>query len=611
LPNNQSLRFDAIDTRIFLVLFAFSLLWFSRSIGYEFVGFDDTRVLIGHPNLYNEDSLFSSLREIFVGYFPREEPLLVRDLSWAIDARLYGFGNPFGYHFGNVVLNAFNVGLLYLLLRRTTRSVETGACVAICFAILPVHVEAVGWVMGRKDLLAAFFMLAGLLAQSFELEDRPLKQRRALYLLALFCSVLALFSKASALIFFVVLALHRLLHPYLEGGCGPGEHLDWVPRIRRAAFAVVPHATLSALFFIWYRGVVGEYGIIQGDAPGGVDPEHVSNMLRFAPLILGQYLANIAWPVELSMYYRWPHVEIPLSRAELLGSAGIAAAAVTGLIYTISRRRDLAFYALAALTLLLPYTGLFYVGFWSADRYIYLAAAGVLVIAAVLLREISARGRVAALASTLIAVAFVSGSALQSWRQLGVWRNGETLWLYEAHRRRPSLLSIQALAKSYLKRAERSQSSEESSIWLSRAEVEIERGFDHHTGLDLQPGRYPVPEQLQLARLHYLRGRAAELRGGPLEEQLRHFSQAFEIAPERLTAIYTSRSLFALAGYTEGPEQRKLVEDSFDYFLHYIAFSQHDPAQLAEGRKLLEMNYEGRFPYLEDRILETQRTYFQ
>jgi hypothetical protein len=454
-------------------------------------------------------------------------------------------------------------------------------------------------------------MLAGLLAQSFELEDRPLKQRRALYLLALFCSVLALFSKASALVFFVVLALHRLLHPYLEGGCGPSEHLDWVPRISRAAFAVVPHAALSALFFIWYRGVLGEYGIIQGDAPGGVDPEHVSNMLRFAPLILGQYLANIAWPVELSMYYRWPHVAIPLSREELFGSAGIAAAAVIGLVYAISRRRDLAFYALSALALLLPYTGLFYVGFWSADRYIYLAAAGALVIAVVLLREISARSRVAALASTLIAVAFVSGSALQSWRQQAVWRSGETLWLYEAYRRRPSLLSIKALAKSHLKRAERSQSSEDSSIWLSRAEAEIERGFDRHTELDLQPGRYPVPEQLQLARLHYLRGRSAELRGDPLEEQLRHFLQAFEIAPERLTAIYTSRSLFAIAGHTEGPEQQKLVEHSFDYFLHYIAFSQHDRVQLAEGKRLLEMNYEGRFPYLDDRILETQRIYFQ
>jgi len=600
-----------MDARIFLVLFAFSLFWFLRSVGYEFVGFDDTRVLGGHPNLYNEDSLFSSIREIFSGYFPREEPLLVRDLSWAIDARLYGFDNPFGYHFGNVVLNAFNVGLLYLLLRRTTRSAKTGAFVAICFAILPVHVEAVCWVMGRKDMLAAFFMLAGLLAQSFELEDRPRKQQRALYLLTLFCSVLALFSKASALVFFVVLALHRLFHPYLEGGCGPGERLDWVPRITRATFAVVPHAALSALFFIWYQGVVSEYGIIRGDAPGGVDPEHLSNMLRFAPLILGRYLANIAWPVDLSMYYRWPHVEIPLSRAELLGSAGIAAAIAICLIYSISRRRDLAFYALAALALLLPYTGLFYVGFWSADRYIYLASAGALVIAAVLLREISAHSRAAALAATLIAVAFVFGSAFQSWRQQAVWRSGETLWLFEANRDRPSLLSIQALAKSYMKRAERSQSSEDSLFWLSRAEVEIGRGFDRHAKLGLQRGRYPVPEQLQLARLHYLLGRCAELRGDPLEEQLRHFSKAFEIAPERLTAIYTSRSLFAIAGQREGPEQQELVEDSFDYFLHYIAFSQYDPVQLAEGKRFLEINYEGRFPYLEDRILETQRTYFQ
>jgi hypothetical protein len=32
---------------------------------------------------------------------------------------------------------------------------------------------------------------------------------------------------------------------------------------------------------------------------------------------------------------------------------------------------------------------------------------------------------------------------------------------------------------------------------------------------------------------------------------------------------------------------------------------------LEEGRRLLEVNYEGRFPYLEDRILETRWTYFQ
>ena len=107
------------------------------------------------------------------------------------------------------------------------------------------------------------------------------------------------------------------------------------------------------------------------------------------------------------------------------------------------------------------------------------------------------------------------------------------------------------------------------------------------------------------------RGRIAELRHEPIENQLRHFSRAFEIAPERLTAIFTSRSLFAMAGYADGAERQKLVEDSFDYFVYYIEFSQHDALQLAESEQMLEANYAGRFPYLENRILETRKTYFQ
>ncbi|MBW2543000.1 MAG: hypothetical protein JRF15_13010 [Deltaproteobacteria bacterium] len=611
MSQNRSASFDVVDVRICLALIALSLLWYLRTAGYGFVDFDDTRVLLGHPNLYDENSFLSSVREIFSGYYPREEPLLVRDLSWAVDARLFGFDNPFGYHLGNIALNALNVGLLFLFLRRTTRSTETSAAVAACFALLPVHVEPVCWVMGRKDMLAAFFLLGALLAQSFELDDRPKAQRRALYLLALVFTLLALFSKASALVFFLVLGLHRLFHPYLEAGRSPRAKIAWGTRGGRAALAVAPHAAISVLFFIWYRGVVGEYGVIGSDAPGPFDPEHLSNMARFGPLIFGQYLAHLAWPVELSMYYRWPHVEIPLTTRELIASAAIALAALAGLGLLIARRRDLAFHALVALTLLLPYTGLFYVGFWSADRYIYLASAGALVIAAVSMRELSARNRFAAAASALIAVAFVSGSAIQSWRQQAVWRDGESLWLYEAYRSEPSLLSIQALAKTYLKRAEREPAGPEHETWITRAETEIERGFARHDELGRTPGRYPAPEQLQLARLHYLRGRIAELRREPIENQLHHFARAFELAPERLTAIYTSRSLFAMAGYADGPRQQKLIEDSFDYFVHYIEFSLHDSLQLAESERMLEINYEGRFPFLEERILETRETYFQ
>ena len=104
-----------------LALVILNLALYARAASFDFVGFDDPRILLGHPNLYNGDSFASSLQEIFVGYFPREEPLLLRDVSWALDARLFGLENPLGFHLGNVVLNALNVALLFLFLRHATR----------------------------------------------------------------------------------------------------------------------------------------------------------------------------------------------------------------------------------------------------------------------------------------------------------------------------------------------------------------------------------------------------------------------------------------------------------------------------------------------------------
>src|SRR5512143_2861677 len=133
-----------------LALAVVSLALYARSVGFGFVNFDDPQVLLAHPQLYDETSFLASLSQIFHGYFPREEPLLLRDVSWALDARLFGFRNPVGYHLGNVLLNAANVALLFWFLARATRRVGVAFAIAGVFAVLPVHVEAVAWVMGRK-----------------------------------------------------------------------------------------------------------------------------------------------------------------------------------------------------------------------------------------------------------------------------------------------------------------------------------------------------------------------------------------------------------------------------------------------------------------------------
>lgn len=599
------------DMLLLAALILCSLGFYMRTTAFSFVDYDDLRILQAHPHLYDAGSLLESLREIFFGYFPREEPLLIRDVSWAIDARLFGFENPFGYHLGNVVLNALVVGLVFLLFRRLLSSRTLAALLSLAFALLPIHVEPVSWVMGRKDLLVAFFMTLGLLLQSRELtEDRDRRNRRWLWWGGtLLCCALALGSKISAISFPLVLGLHRLFHPYLEGRRDPRMAFEWPGALRRSLPPLLPHLALAIGAFVWYRGILAEYGVIERGGPAPLSGEHLGHVFGFLPLIAAEYLRSVFIPGELSTYYRWPHVAIPLSPGERIASALWALGLLCGLVVLMRRRRDLAFFALFSLFLLAPYSGLFYVGFWRADRYLYLASAGLLAIAGLGLREAVSRAPIARAPVALLVVAFMVSSAALSWSHQAVWRNSESLWLYETRREAPSLHAFQALAKQYVRRASAASTPEAREVWTLRAEETIARGFERRGELDLIPTLYRIPEQLSISRLHELEGRIARLRQAPPLEQASHFRRAFETAPNRRAALLLSGSLYEAAAVRPLPERQPLIEASFDAFTQYLAYSSSDPRRLADAWQLLEQNYGARFPFLESRIEAARRSH--
>jgi len=478
------------------------------------------------------------------------------------------------------------------------------------FAVLPVHVEAVCWAMGRKDMLAALFMLTGLLCQTAELESESSQKRWTFRALVLVSTVCALLSKASSVAFVLVLALHRLFQGHV-GNARRAAPSSGEP-LKNTLLAMLAPLVVTVAFFIWYHGILSAWGVIESDSPGPTNPIHLEKVVTFLPLIFGRYVFSLLGLVEFSMFYRWPHVAIPLSSLELLGSALIAVTVVVGLGVLWRRRPDLAFYVLAGLALLAPYTGLQYVGFWAADRYLYLASGFALAAVVIPMVDFARRQRTARIAFVTLGVCLLLVLGARTWQQQSVWRNNEALWSYEAYRQEPSLLSIQALAKHHLKRAQAETDPARRQAWVQRTRVEIDRGFARYQELGLQPSPYKVRETFHHARLHYLRGRVRQLEGAPIGEQLVHHRRAFEIAPDRLTAMMLSSGLFEMANReTEAATRQRLYEESFDAFMAFVEMGHRDARRLAQSRELLARNYEGRFPFLRERIAEAKRVYFQ
>lgn len=597
------------DLLIVLGLIAVSLLFYARATQFGFVQFDDPTVLLAHPSLYDETSFVSGARAIF-SEFPREEPLLLRDLSWAADARLYGFNDPFGYHLGNVVLNALVVALLFLLLRRWTHSSSLAGWVSLAFALVPVHVEPVCWVMGRKDMLVAVAMLLGLLSQSVELEARQPRWRWLAYAGTLLCCVLALGSKISAIAFPIVLGLHRLFQPYLEGGRDPAAPFAWRAAVSRSVPPLVPHALLSLAVFRWYRGVLAEHGgVFAVNGPTGLDPEHLLNMLRFLPLIAGEYLKSLFLPYEFAIFYRWPSVGLAFGSMDLAMSVLWAFGLGAGLGLLLWKRRDLAFYGLFTLGLLSPYIGLFYVGIWRADRYVYLASAGLLVLAGIAIRDAIRRVPKTRIPALAIVFVFLTTSAVASWVQQGVWRSNEALWTHMVGLTEPSLLGFQALAIEYLERLDAAESPDEREKWISLAEDVVRRGFERHGELGLIPTPYSVSEGQDLAQLYEVQGILLRHRGAPASEQAQSLRRAFRSSPDARRAWLVAQILY-IAAETEAEETREaFIVESLDYYAQLLAYSRANPIQLEKNLILLETHYAEHFPFLEDRLAELRGRY--
>ena len=541
------------------------------SIHYGFVYYDDVRVLQDHPELYGQPHFGTDLKAIFVTCFPREEPLPARDVSWAIDSRIFGFDNPLGYHLGNILLHGIVVALLFVFLLGTTGRYGFALATGVAYLLLAAHTEPVAWIMGRKDILSSLFMLLALCAQTRRLMARDLAAQCGWYVLTMICLVVALLSKINVLTFPLVLFLHGIFFPYLRGERKPDDAIRWGQEFWRETALLVPALAASGFVYVWYQRTLAQMGMFdRGYTAHGLG--HLWNLLAINPMGFWIYLRQIFFPWHLAVLYTWPGLETQYPIWQITIAIATVMTAIAAGIWLLCRHKDIFFYYAAFFVLMVPYLNLIYIGIWVADRYIYFSAFCVLAIA-VMVAEHAFRSARPALRIAALAGCIASGAVnvYQTFSYQPMWRNAETLWQYHLALPRPSWIAYENLAAWYY--ADFSSAHDQHDLprmvlCLQKMEAVIEAGIaqywpDHHE-----------PPPMQTSYLFFLKSLTQEVKGdenGALASLLMsdHIHPGFAPTNLNLSLLYQK-----LAASAKNPQQKKeYLEDAKERFVLYMTLT--------------------------------------
>ena len=293
-----------------------------------------------------------SLIEKELHYWP-----LVYTTFW-LEHKIWGLA-PAGYHVVNVILHAVNTVLLWRVLGRL--SLPGAGLAAAVFAVHPLHVESVAWIIERKDLLSALFYLSAVLAWLSYLESRE----RWRYGLVLLLFAAGLLSKSIV----VTLPAALLIVQWWREGVTTGRDVLRVAPLFLLGLLIV----VGDLNFYWARRELGS-----------LDYSFVERLL-IAGRALWFYAGKLVWPTDLAVVYPLWDIRADDVRAWLYPVSALGLAVLLWLLRRRIGRGPLAGAVYFAVTLS-PMLGFVDFGYMQysfvADRFQYLAGIGLIAVAA-------------------------------------------------------------------------------------------------------------------------------------------------------------------------------------------------------------------------------------
>ncbi|MFH1790929.1 MAG: tetratricopeptide repeat protein [Candidatus Omnitrophota bacterium] len=354
-------------------------IWDDYHLVKDNVNIRDARLL---PNIFLEDlGKGAGVRYSF--YRP------IQSLSYFFDRFVWG-AEPQGYHVTNVILHVLASWACFWLLYVLFGDILLAAVPALLFAVHPVHTEAVAYISGRADPIAAIFMLSSLSLYILWTGRR----NNAIYALSLALALVSLLSRENAIILpFLIMLYH------------------YVFRIKADIKRVLPFAGFAVIYAV-IRLTVLKHLI------SGVSCEtSVLQRIPGAFAALAGYARLLVLPFGLHMEYGRKIFGItdPQVIAGICLAAGIAYS-----LYIYRYNKVVVFSLLWFILTLLPTANIYPINAYMAEHWLYVPSIGFFLLAGWCLKACLGRRHLRVLGALLITL-IVLYYALLTIRQTGYW----------------------------------------------------------------------------------------------------------------------------------------------------------------------------------------------
>ncbi|MBN3038163.1 MAG: tetratricopeptide repeat protein [Candidatus Omnitrophica bacterium] len=317
-------------------------------------------------------------------------------LSYMLEYRLWGL-SPQGYHIVNIALHILVALSIFWLLNILFKDYLLSFLAGALFVVHPVHTEAVSYISGRADPLAAFFLVLTLVFYI-----KHIQEKKYYYFAALLCYLLALLSRESALILPALVLLY---------------HFSFRKKLERKE--IIPLLAIS-LVYIFLRLTYLKFPFVHS----GFD----ANLWQRIPgffVALSKYLRILILPLGLHMEYG--NLTFALMNPQVLWGLALFLALIA-LLLKESKDRGIVFFSIGWFFItLFPSANFYPLNAYMAEHWLYLPAVGFFLILAKGLEFLfKKRGmRILALLLSITILGFYSVSTI---RQNRYWQSAVSFY---------------------------------------------------------------------------------------------------------------------------------------------------------------------------------------